>query len=72
MSPLSPSHVAPLADQLTAEFGDRLPSGVIDTTVTAAWHAVPTHDVQAVRELARADVAGLADAVSRRSTTASS
>ena len=66
---MSESPLAPLAHELTAEFGDVLPPELIRTTVTAAWHAVPTHDTGAVEEIARTDVAGLAEAVTRRSGT---
>ena len=46
---------APLADQLTAEYGDVLPPTLITSTVAAS-------DAE---ETARADVAALADAVVR-------
>lgn len=61
---------APLAAQLTDEYGDVVPAGLITTTVAAAWRAVPTHDDVEVREMARMDVAALADAVTRRGSAA--
>ena len=64
------SSPAPLAEELAAEFGDVLPPTLIASTVTAAWEAVPTHDEQVVQATARADVAALAEAVVRSSSSA--
>ena len=63
---------APLAEELTAEYGDVLPPTLITNTVTAAWFAVPSHDDGLVRATACADVAGLAEAVVRCAATSRS
>lgn len=60
---------APLAEELTAEYGDVLPPTLITNTVTAVWDAVPSHDERVVQATARADVAGLAEAVVRSAST---
>lgn len=62
------TQTAPLAEELTAEYGDVVPDALISRTVQAAWHAVPTHDGSAVAQLARTDVAAIADAVMRNSS----
>ena len=59
----------PIAERLTREFGDVLPSSLIESTVSTAWHAVPDHDETAVTMTARADISALADAVIRSSST---
>ena len=63
------SAFAPLVEQLTDEFGHLLPADLIASTAAAAWRDVPTHDELAVRDAARADLAALAEAVLRRSST---
>lgn len=59
---------APLAEELTSQYGDVVPDALISRTVQAAWHAVPTHDGSAVAELARTDVAAMASALMRSSS----
>jgi hypothetical protein len=65
------SRLTPLAEQLTAEFGDVLPPALINTTVAAAWRDVPTRDESAVQQMARTDVTALAEAVTRSSASSS-
>ena len=60
--------LTPIRDELAAEYGEVVPDSLLTSTVTAAWAAVPTHDDAQVRELARTDVAALAEAVLRRPT----
>lgn len=65
---MSESEVAPLTEQLAAEFVDALPPALVASTVAAAWRDVPTHDAAVVHEVARVDVTELAAAVARRGT----
>ena len=59
----------PITAQLTSEFGDVLPTSLIESTVTSAWRGVTSHDEAVVTTTARADVEALADAVIRASSS---
>ena len=52
-----------LADDLVGQYGNRLPDGLIRTTVAAAGRLAPADDE--AERIARTDVALLADAASR-------
>ena len=70
LSPMTLSPLAPLAEQLVAEFGHVVPATLVRSTVTAATDGRgAADDVGSAARTARADVEALAEAITRRATT---